>query len=44
MNKYFSLRPEVRYDVFDGHADDHPFGAGRDRTQLTGLVEALVYF
>ncbi|EJM18393.1 Protein of unknown function (DUF1597) [Pseudomonas sp. GM21] len=44
LNKYISLRPEVRYDVFDGNADDHPFGAGRDRTQLTGLVEALVYF
>ena len=44
FNKYISLRPEVRYDVFDGNADDHPFGAGRDRTQLTGLVEALVYF
>jgi hypothetical protein len=44
LNKYISLRPEVRYDVFDGNADDHPFGAGRDRTQLTGLVEALIYF
>ncbi|MBK5344701.1 outer membrane beta-barrel protein [Pseudomonas sp. TH49] len=44
LNKYISLRPEVRYDVFDGNADDYPFGAGRDRTQLTGLVEALVYF
>ncbi|HCS42772.1 MAG TPA: hypothetical protein DIW52_08095 [Pseudomonas sp.] len=44
LNKYISLRPEVRYDVFDGNADDHPFGAGRDRSQLTGLVEALFYF
>ncbi|RUT42326.1 hypothetical protein WG29040_01690 [Pseudomonas sp. PAMC 29040] len=44
LNKNISLRPEVRYDMFDGNADDHPFGAGRDRTQLTGLVEALIYF
>jgi len=44
LNKYLSLRPEVRYDVFDGNADDHPFGAGRNSTQLTGLVEALFYF
>lgn len=44
LNKYVSLRPEVRYDVFDGNADDHPFGAGRNNTQLTGLVEALFYF
>jgi hypothetical protein len=44
LNKYISLRPEVRYDVFDGDNDDQPFGNGRDRSQLSGLVEALIYF
>lgn len=44
MTQYVSLRPELRYDRFDGNADDHPFGSGRDREQLTGTLEALVYF
>ncbi|QAY84014.1 outer membrane beta-barrel protein [Pseudomonas arsenicoxydans] len=44
INKYLSLRPELRYDWFDGKNDAHPFGQGDARNQLTGTVEALVYF
>jgi len=44
MNKHLSLRPELRYDWFKGGDDQRPFGNGRDRTQLTAMVEALYYF
>lgn len=44
FSKYLSLRPELRYDWFDGRDDAHPFGQGDARSQLTGTVEALVYF
>jgi hypothetical protein len=44
FNKYLSLRPELRYDWFDGRDDARPFGQGDARNQLTGTVEALVYF
>ncbi|WP_371228845.1 outer membrane beta-barrel protein [Pseudomonas sp. QE6] len=39
-----SIRPELRYDWFEPIEHDRVYGNGRDRTQLTGLVEALVYF
>ncbi|MDU9393248.1 outer membrane beta-barrel protein [Pseudomonas sp. zfem002] len=44
VNGNLSLRPELRYDWFDARDHDRPFGNGRDRSQLTALVEALVYF
>jgi hypothetical protein len=44
FNKYLSLRPELRYDWFNGSDDARPFGQGDARNQLTGTVEALVYF
>lgn len=44
VNKYLSLRPELRYDWFQGRDHDSPYGSGRDRTQMTALVEALYYF
>jgi hypothetical protein len=44
VNKYLSLRPELRYDWFDGQDSARPFGQGDARNQLTGTVEALVYF
>lgn len=44
FNKYLTLRPELRYDWFEGQSDARPFGAGDARNQLTGTVEALVYF
>ncbi|QRY78143.1 outer membrane beta-barrel protein [Pseudomonas sp. PDNC002] len=44
VNANLSIRPELRYDWFDPLEHDAPFGNGRDRTQLTGLIEALVYF
>ncbi len=44
LNRNVSLRPELRYDWFDGQRGDKPFGNGRDTTQLTALVEALIYF
>lgn len=44
FNKYLTLRPELRYDWFDGRDDARPFGQGDARNQLTGTVEALVYF
>lgn len=44
FNKYLSLRPELRYDCFNGSDDARPFGQGDARRQLTGTVEALVYF
>lgn len=44
VNRYLSLRPELRYDWFDGNSADHPFGNGRDRDQLTATVDALFYF
>lgn len=42
--RHISIRPELRYDWFDPLEHDRVYGNGRDRTQLTGLVEALVYF
>ncbi|MDT4804710.1 putative beta-barrel porin-2 [compost metagenome] len=39
-----SLRPELRYDWFEPLEHDRVYGNGRDRTQLTGMVEALLYF
>ena len=39
-----SLRPEVRYDWFDPRDHDRPYGNGRDRSQLSTMVEALFYF
>lgn len=44
VNKNLSLRPELRYDWFDARDHDSPYGNGRDRTQMTALVEALYYF
>lgn len=44
VNQNLSLRPELRYDWFDAHEHDRPFGNGRDRDQLTATVEALFYF
>lgn len=44
VNAFLSIRPELRYDWFDPLRQNVPFGNGRDRTQLTGLVQALVYF
>ncbi len=44
VNKYLSLRPELRYDWFDAREHDRPFARGRARDQLTGTVEALFYF
>lgn len=44
LNRHVSIRPEIRYDAFDGRSDQRPFGNGRDQTQLTGMVEALIYF
>lgn len=44
FNKYLTLRPELRYDWFDCRDDARPFGQGDARNQLTGTVEALVYF
>ncbi|MDR0212322.1 MAG: porin [Pseudomonas putida] len=44
VNKYLSLRPEIRYDWFDAREHDQPFARGRARDQLTGMVEALFYF
>jgi hypothetical protein len=38
-----SLRPELRYDWQSG-TDDKAFGNGRNQSQFTALVEALVYF
>jgi hypothetical protein len=42
FNKYLSLRPELRYDWFNGDGDARPFGQGDARNQLTGTVETLV--
>jgi hypothetical protein len=42
--RHISIRPELRYDWFEPVEHDRVYGNGRDRTQLTGLVEALVYF
>lgn len=42
--RHISIRPELRYDWFDPLEHDRVYGNGRDRSQLTGLVEALVYF
>ncbi|MNJ26424.1 hypothetical protein D3C77_209070 [compost metagenome] len=36
FNKYLSLRPELRYDWFDGRDDARPFGQGDARHELTG--------
>jgi hypothetical protein len=44
VNKNLSLRPEVRYDWFDARDHDRPFGNGRDRSQLSTMIEALYYF
>ncbi|MHC6226217.1 outer membrane beta-barrel protein [Pseudomonas sp. X10] len=44
VNKYLVLRPELRYDTFDAREHDRPFGNGDARNQLTGAIEALVYF
>lgn len=44
VNKNLSLRPELRYDWFDARDHDRPYGNGRDRTQLSTMVEALYYF
>ena len=44
VSQHLSLRPELRYDWFDAREHDRPFGSGRDRTQLTAMVEALLYF
>lgn len=44
MTGNLSLRPELRYDWFDGRDHGSPYGNGRDRTQLTTMVEALLYF
>jgi hypothetical protein len=44
VNKNLSLRPELRYDWFDGRDHDRPYGNGRDGTQLSTMVEALYYF
>jgi hypothetical protein len=44
VNKYLTLRPELRYDWFDGQDSARPFGAGDAWNQLTGTIEALVYF
>ncbi|UVL43216.1 porin [Pseudomonas sp. B21-040] len=44
VSKNVSLRPELRYDWFEPLEHDRIYGNGRDRTQMTGLVEALVYF
>lgn len=44
LNKNVSLRPEVRYDWFDAKDKDRPFGNGQYRSQVTGIVEALIYF
>jgi opacity protein-like surface antigen len=44
VTRNVSLRPEIRYDWFDGRDSQRPFGNGRDQTQLTGMVEALIYF
>lgn len=44
MNSHLTLRPELRYDTFDAREHDRPFGNGRDRTQLTATVQALLYF
>lgn len=42
--RHISLRPELRYDLFDPLYNDRVYGNGRDRSQLSGLIEALVYF
>lgn len=39
-----SIRPELRYDRFHGDSTARPFGNGRDRSQTTVTVEALLYF
>ena len=44
LNKYISIRPEVRSDWFDGNDNQRPFGNGRDTKQITSTVEALLYF
>lgn len=44
VSGHLSLRPELRYDWFDAREHDRPYGNGRARSQLTALVEALVYF
>ncbi|WP_336335155.1 outer membrane beta-barrel protein [Pseudomonas putida] len=44
VNGNLSLRPELRYDWFDARAHGRPFGDGSARSQLTAMVEALVYF
>lgn len=44
LNHNVSIRPELRYDWFDAIEHDRPFDNGRDRTQLTATVQALVYF
>jgi len=38
------LRGGLRYDLFDPLYNDRVYGNGRDRSQLSGLIEALVYF
>ncbi|MDU9392875.1 outer membrane beta-barrel protein [Pseudomonas sp. zfem002] len=44
VNGHLSLRPELRYDWFDARDHGRPFGDGSARSQLTAMVEALVYF
>ena len=44
VSRNLSLRPELRYDWFDAREHDRPYGNGRDRSQLTTLIEALFYF
>ena len=44
LTRSLVLRPEVRYDWFDPRDHDRPYGNGRDRSQLSTMVEALFYF
>ncbi|KAF0254594.1 outer membrane beta-barrel protein [Pseudomonas putida] len=44
VNGNLSLRPELRYDWFDARDQGRPFGNGNASSQLTAMVEALVYF
>lgn len=41
VNKNLSLRPALRYDWFDAREHDRPYGNGRDRSQLSTMIEAL---
>lgn len=43
VNKYVTVRPEFRYD-WQTDADRNAFARGRNQSQLTGMVELLVYF